>query len=133
MAETYDVAVAPHCPLGPIALAACLQIGISTPNHQIQEMSVGMHYNVEGKTTTERFPKNFANVPCLSFTAGEYDINSYVTDPEAFTVKNGFVEALQGPGLGIEINEELVRKVAATTKPWELKGFVCEDGGYREW
>ena len=49
MAETYDVAVAPHCPLGPIALAACLQIGISTPNHQIQEMSVGMHYNVEGK------------------------------------------------------------------------------------
>ena len=27
MAETYDVAVAPHSPLGPIALAACLQIG----------------------------------------------------------------------------------------------------------
>lgn len=112
MAEAYDVAVAPHCPLGPIALAACLQIGISTPNHQIQEMSVGMHYNVE---------------------AGEYDINSYVTNPEAFAVKDGFVEALQGPGLGIEINEEVVRKVALTTKPWELKGFVGQDGGYREW
>ena len=66
-------------------------------------------------------------------TAGEYDINSYVTNPEAFAVKNGFVEALQGPGLGIEINEELVRKVAMTTKPWDLKGFVGEDGGYREW
>ncbi|MDQ0160476.1 L-alanine-DL-glutamate epimerase-like enolase superfamily enzyme [Alkalibacillus salilacus] len=26
MAEAYDVAVAPHCPLGPIALAACLQV-----------------------------------------------------------------------------------------------------------
>ena len=26
MAEAYDVALAPHCPLGPIALAACLQI-----------------------------------------------------------------------------------------------------------
>jgi galactonate dehydratase len=112
MAEAYDVAVAPHCPLGPIALAACLQIGISTPNHQIQEMSVGMHYNVE---------------------AGEYDINSYVTNPKAFAVKDGFVEALQGPGLGIEINEEVVRKVALTTKPWELKGFVGQDGGYREW
>ncbi|KAM0720415.1 hypothetical protein Q7P37_004551 [Cladosporium fusiforme] len=112
MAETYDVAVAPHCPLGPIALAACLQIGISTPNHQIQEMSVGMHYNVE---------------------AGEYDISSYVTNPEAFAVKDGFVEVLHGPGLGIEINEELVRKVAETTKPWELKGFVGKDGGYREW
>ena len=26
MAEAYDVAVAPHCPLGPLALAACLQV-----------------------------------------------------------------------------------------------------------
>ena len=26
MAESYDVAVAPHCPLGPLALAACLQL-----------------------------------------------------------------------------------------------------------
>ncbi|KAL1589747.1 hypothetical protein WHR41_01677 [Cladosporium halotolerans] len=112
MAETYDVAVAPHCPLGPIALAACLQIGLSTPNHQIQEMSVGMHYNVE---------------------AGEYDISSYVTNPEVFAVKDGFVEMLQGPGLGIEINEDLVRQVAQSTKPWELKGFVGKDGGYREW
>lgn len=112
MAETFDVAVAPHCPLGPIALAACLQIGVSTPNHQIQEMSVGMHYNVE---------------------AGEYDISSYVTNPEVFAVKDGFVEALEKPGLGIEIDEELVRKVAKETRPWELKGFVGKDGGYREW
>ena len=26
MAEAYDVALAPHCPLGPVALAACLQV-----------------------------------------------------------------------------------------------------------
>ena len=26
MAETWDIALAPHCPLGPIALAACLQV-----------------------------------------------------------------------------------------------------------
>ena len=32
MAETYDIAIAPHCPLGPIALAACIQVGITTPN-----------------------------------------------------------------------------------------------------
>ncbi|KAK0938011.1 hypothetical protein LTR29_010459 [Friedmanniomyces endolithicus] len=112
MAEAYDVALAPHCPLGPIALAACLQIGICTPNHQIQEMSLGMHYNV---------------------LAGEYDINSYVTNPEVFDVKDGFVEKLTGPGLGIEINEELVRKVAETTEPWPLMGFVGKDGAYREW
>ncbi|KAK1808576.1 hypothetical protein LTR12_017070 [Friedmanniomyces endolithicus] len=112
MAEAYDVALAPHCPLGPIALAACLQIGMCTPNHQIQEMSLGMHYNV---------------------LAGEYDINSYITNPEVFDVKDGFVEKLTGPGLGIEINEELVRKVAATTEPWPLMGFVGKDGAYREW
>jgi galactonate dehydratase len=32
MAEAYDVAVAPHCPLGPLALAACLQLAGCTPN-----------------------------------------------------------------------------------------------------
>ncbi|EMD00661.1 hypothetical protein BAUCODRAFT_62416 [Baudoinia panamericana UAMH 10762] len=112
MAEAYDIAVAPHCPLGPIALAACLQIGICTPNHVIQEMSLGIHYNVE---------------------AGEYDINSYVNNPEVFAVKEGHVEKLTGPGLGIEVNEDLVRKVAETSVVWPLKGFIGRDGGYREW
>lgn len=112
MAEAYDVALAPHCPLGPIALAACLQIGICTPNHQIQEMSLGMHYNVQ---------------------AGEYDINSYVTNPEVFDVKDGYVEMLTGPGLGIEVNEELVREVSKKAVAWPLVGFVGKDGGRREW
>ena len=110
MAEAYDIAVAPHCPLGPIALAACLQIGVSTPNHQIQEMSQGIHYN-----------------------AGDYDIHSYITNPDVFAVKDGFVEKPMGPGLGININEDLVRKVAQTATPWPLGGFVGKDGGYREW
>ncbi|KDB22558.1 hypothetical protein H109_05526 [Trichophyton interdigitale MR816] len=43
MAETYDVAIAPHCPLGPIALAACMQVDLSIPNFVIQEMSLGIH------------------------------------------------------------------------------------------
>lgn len=106
------VAVAPHCPLGPIALAACLQIGICTPNHSIQEMSLGIHYNVD---------------------AGDYDINSYVTNPEVFDVKDGYVEALMKPGLGINVNEELVREVSKNAVPWPLGGFVGKDGGYREW
>jgi galactonate dehydratase len=37
MAETYYASVAPHCPLGPIALAACLQLDACTPNFLIQE------------------------------------------------------------------------------------------------
>ena len=37
MAEAFDVSVAPHCPLGPIALAACLAVDFATPNAFIQE------------------------------------------------------------------------------------------------
>lgn len=37
MAETHYMAVAPHCPLGPIALAACIQFAMCTPNFLIQE------------------------------------------------------------------------------------------------
>ncbi|KAI9656478.1 MAG: hypothetical protein M1821_004685 [Bathelium mastoideum] len=112
MAEAYDVAIAPHCPLGPIALAACLQVGLSTPNHVIQEMSQGIHYNKE---------------------VGEFDLHSYVIDPSIFDVTDGFVAAPTGPGLGIEINEACVRKVAQNAAPWPLQGFVGKDGGIREW
>ena len=45
MAEAFDVAVAPHCPLGPIALAACLQVDFCTPNAFIQEQSLNIHSN----------------------------------------------------------------------------------------
>lgn len=45
MAEAYDIAVAPHCPLGPIALAACLHLDATTYNAVIQEQSMGIHYN----------------------------------------------------------------------------------------
>jgi galactonate dehydratase len=37
MGETYFAAVAPHCPLGPIALASCLQLDACTPNFLVQE------------------------------------------------------------------------------------------------
>ena len=35
MAEAYDVALAPHCPLGPIALAACLNVDATSYNAAI--------------------------------------------------------------------------------------------------
>src|SRR5207245_2885256 len=45
MAEAYDVALALHCPLGPIALASCLQLDAVCYNACIQEQSLGIHYN----------------------------------------------------------------------------------------
>ena len=112
LAEAYDVAIAPHCPLGPIALAACMQIAISTPNFVIQEMSLGMHYNLE---------------------AGEEDLSTYLKDKKVFDIKDGYVRALEGPGLGIEIDEDAVRRVSTTTGYWQCKEFHGSDGSIREW
>ncbi|EHA20544.1 hypothetical protein AnigIFM60653_010409 [Aspergillus niger] len=112
MAETYDVAIAPHCPLGPIALAASMQVALSTPNFVIQEMSLGMHYNVE---------------------AGDIDLTSYLTNPTVFNIEEGYVPAPTGAGLGVEIDEELVRRISRETEPWLPKEFYGVDGGIREW
>jgi galactonate dehydratase len=37
MAAVHDLRVAPHCSIGPVALAACLHFDMSTPNFFIQE------------------------------------------------------------------------------------------------
>lgn len=112
MAEAYDVAIAPHCPLGPIALAASMQVALSTPNFVIQEMSLGMHYNVE---------------------AGEEDLNTYLVDQTVFKIEAGYVPALTGVGLGIEIDEDVVRRISKDAQPWQCKEFYGEDGSIREW
>ena len=52
LAEAHDVALAPHCPLGPIALAACLNVDATCHNAVIQEQSIGIHYNV-GKSVLD--------------------------------------------------------------------------------
>ncbi|KAK5008679.1 hypothetical protein LTR28_003654 [Elasticomyces elasticus] len=112
MAEAYDVAIAPHCPLGPIALAASIQVALSIPNFVIQEMSLGMHYNVE---------------------AGEEDLNTYLVDQTVFDIVEGFVKAPNGVGLGIELNEDAIRDMAKKTEPWQPKEFYGPDGAIREW
>ncbi len=45
MAEARNIAVAPHCPLGPIALASSLQFASCTPNFLCQEhLTLGHDY-----------------------------------------------------------------------------------------
>lgn len=89
-----------------------MQFALSTQNFVIQEMSLGIHYNTE---------------------AGEYDITNYIKDASVWDVKDGYVEALKGVGLGIEVDEEEVRRVAKTAEPWLNSGFVGPDGAIREW
>jgi galactonate dehydratase len=110
MAEAYDVALAPHCPLGPIALAACMQVALATPNFVIQEMSLGIHYNTGG-----------------------HDLLSYVLNPEVFAVEDGMVAALEAPGLGVEIDETRVRELSRDCPPWRNPAWRGQDGYVREW
>ncbi len=110
MAEAYDVAVAPHCPLGPLALASCLHLCATTPNAVLQEMSLGIHYNTGG-----------------------YDLLTYLTEPAVFDVADGFVAVPSGPGLGVAIDEDRVRHEAKTPHDWRNPIWRRPDGGFAEW
>ncbi|KAF5654613.1 galactonate dehydratase [Fusarium sp. NRRL 25303] len=107
MAEAYDVAIAPHCPLGPVAFAASVQVALSSPNFAILEMSLGMHYNTE---------------------AGDIDLLTYLKNPNVFDLEGGHVKAPTGYGLGIEIDEEMVVRIAKETEPWQFFRTVAEAG-----
>lgn len=109
MAEAYDVALAPHCPLGPIALASCLNIDATCYNAVIQEQSMGMHYNV-GKSVLD-----------------------YILNPEAFEFADGMVSLPQAPGLGIEVNKELVLEENENPHNWKNPLWRHSDGSVAEW
>jgi len=81
MAETYYVPVAPHNPNGPVATAASIQLATCIPNFVM----------LEG--------------------VWEWDVpwrSEVVTEP--FTVHNGYVEVPNRPGLGVELDEEVISK-----------------------
>ncbi|NAS26380.1 galactonate dehydratase [Herbidospora sp. NEAU-GS84] len=109
LAEVWDARLAPHCPLGPLALAASLQVAFAAPNFLIQEQSVGIHYN-EGA-----------------------DLLDYVTDPEVFRFTDGYVARPLGPGLGVEIDEAEVRRVDKVGHAWRNPVWRHEDGAVAEW
>ena len=109
MAEAYDVAIAPHCPLGPIALASCLQVDACTPNTLIQEQSLDIHYNETS------------------------DVLDYLADPDVFEYHEGYVDLPTDPGLGIEIDEKTVRKRAEQEVNWHNPIWKHDDGSVAEW
>lgn len=109
MAEACDVALAPHCPLGPIALAACLNMDAVCYNAVIQEQSMGIHYNV-GRSVLD-----------------------YVQNREDFTFTQGFAQLPQRPGLGVEVNRELVLEENETPHNWKNPVWRHPDGSVAEW
>lgn len=109
MAEAWGISVAPHCPLGPVALAACLQIAFSIPNFLIQEQSSGIHYN------------------------GGRDLLDYVIDPEPFNFVHGSARRTKVPGLGVDVDEAALRQAAEEGHNWHNPIWFHADGSFTEW
>ena len=100
LAESFYASIAPHNPLGPISLAAGLQIAASIPNFLCQEqVSLG-----EG----------------------------YIKNP--FKVRDGYVDLPTAPGLGIELDEELMKKNDMYGHDWKnQESYDPDDGSVTDW
>ena len=109
MAEAYDVAFAPHCPLGPVALAACLQVDFVAHNAVLQEQSMGIHYNRGA------------------------ELLDYVINKDDFRIDAGFIHALPKPGLGVEVDEERVVYASRNPPDWHNPVWRHADGSVAEW
>ena len=109
MAEAYDVALAPHCPLGPLALASCLHVDFVAHNAVLQEQSMGIHYN-QGA-----------------------ELFDYVLNPEDFRFHDGYMLPPKKPGLGVEVNEAMVIERSRNAPDWRNPVWRHHDGSVAEW
>ncbi|RKD89214.1 galactonate dehydratase [Halopiger aswanensis] len=103
-AETYDASIAPHCPIGPVALAASLHVDAAAPNALIQEQVI----------------------------LDDADALAYVKNDEIFEPTDGYLELPDGPGLGVEIDEERVRDRAGTNLGFDRSPGHRADGSVGE-
>jgi len=103
MAETHDVALAPHSPLGPVALAACLHVDACTQNAVVQEQIVH-----------------------------QPDVPTYLTDESVFDHEGGYVDLPSAPGLSVDVDEGALRE-AATEDAWTVPPVRRADGSVAEW
>ena len=104
MAENYYMSVAPHNPLGPISLAACLQLDACIPNFLVQENPVTPDGAELG--------------------------HGFITEP--FVIKDGYIDTPTKPGLGIELDEKAMREREYDGK-WTTPRQYYEDGSIAEW
>ena len=104
LAATYDAAIAPHCPIGPLALAASLHVDAAAPNALIQEQVV----------------------------VGDDDAMRYVENDEVFEPTDGSLDLPDGPGLGVDVDEDRVRELAGTDLGFDRSPGHRADGSVGE-
>ena len=100
MAETYYCRVAPHNPLGPISLAANIQLAACLPNYLICE-----HFGMKER-----------------WDLGE----GYLEKP--FEIVDGYATLPSGPGLGIEVNEQMLKE-RPYPEDWDSPRLYSDDDG----
>jgi galactonate dehydratase len=109
MAEAYDVTLAPHCPLGPVALASCLAVDFVSYNAVLQEQSMGIHYNKGA------------------------ELLDFVVNKEDFRIEDGYFSPLTKPGLGVIVDEERVIAASKNATDWRNPLWRHADGSVAEW
>lgn len=110
MAEAFDTALAPHCPLSVIAFASCLHVDAACGNSVFQEQSIGVHDSTRSNPSMQ-----------------------WIKNPEVFAYKDGYVSIPQSPGLGIEVDEELVAQADKEPHDWKNPLWETHDGTPIEW
>jgi len=73
-------------------------------------MSLGIHYNTDG-----------------------YDLLTYLTDKSVFDLADGYVGIPTGPGLGVTIDEGMVRELDRNPHSWRNPVWRAPDGTLAEW
>lgn len=103
IAEAQNVDIAPHNPLSPISLAACMQVGASVPNFAIQE-----------------YPTGFENLVLKSGQKllGADLVKSYPV-PQA-----GFIAVPDAPGIGVELRDDVEQLRAPLYRPVSMRRTV---------
>lgn len=104
MAETYYMQIAPHNPLGPISLAACLQLDAVVPNLLAQEHP--------GMPNHQDLGEGILKKP--------------------FTIEKGYICIPDGPGLGIEVDENALNTLKFDGT-WDTPHLFYDDGSVAEW
>ena len=115
MASAAQVAMAPHCPYGPIQFAASMQIAATSPAHLIQEFQ-----SLGGAGSGGGTPGG-----------GQHWAFELIAQP--FIIEGGHVDVRNTPGLGIQVLEERIEEHMDMWNPHPPSVWTHTDGSHAEW